>query len=111
MMIDDNLDFNLCVSDSHGRLIRVHINRVCCWQGRLIQVHIYRVEGTRSTSKVLCIHRKSCLAALLLDPWNRATTAEASSRIQVGFGVVVGFSYELKQSDMWPQDILIYLEN
>lgn len=26
-----------------GRLIRVHINRVCCWQGRLIRVHIYRV--------------------------------------------------------------------
>ena len=51
------------------------------------------------------------LAALLLDPWNRATTAEASSRIPVGFGVVVGFSYELKQSDMWPQGILIYLEN
>ncbi|KAF3589677.1 hypothetical protein F2Q69_00026115 [Brassica cretica] len=80
MMIDDNLDFNLFVSDS---------------QGRGHQEYFY----------------SPILAALLLDPWNRATTAEASSRIPVGFGVVVGFSYELKQSDMWPQDILIYLEN
>ncbi|CAF1924303.1 unnamed protein product [Brassica oleracea] len=29
-----------------GRLIRVHINRICCWQGRLIQVHIYRSSGS-----------------------------------------------------------------
>ncbi|CAN7085145.1 unnamed protein product [Brassica oleracea var. botrytis] len=42
-----------------GRLIRVHINRVCYWQGRLIRGRIYRVEGTRSTSTVLCIHRKN----------------------------------------------------